>query len=107
MKDGLAVATRTSATANGLADDRRRWLRCRCRVYLDQRLSRTHHRFICFLQINELKKVHQAGGRSVFTWEKQPNDKYVAAVGAVLVTFGLSQLIPGYYRLATGKGKMD
>jgi len=51
--------------------------------------------------------MHQAGGRSTFTWEKQPNDKYVTAAGALLVTFGLVQLGTGYYRLATGKGKLE
>jgi hypothetical protein len=54
-----------------------------------------------------LKKVHQAGGRSIFTWQKQPNDKYVNAFGVVLLTIGIAQLIPGHYKLATGKGKME
>jgi hypothetical protein len=61
----------------------------------------------CCMQINELKKAHQAGGRSIFTWEKQPNDKYVTAFGVALTLFGVAQLIPGHYRLATGKGKME
>lgn len=58
-------------------------------------------------QIVELKKAHQAGGRSIYTWQKQANDKYVTAFGAGLTLFGIFQLIPGHYRLATGKGKMD
>jgi hypothetical protein len=59
------------------------------------------------LQINELKKSHQAGGRAVFTWQKQPTDKYINWIAVGLIGFGLSQLIPGYYRLATGKGKLE
>ena len=54
-----------------------------------------------------MKKAQQAGGRAVFTWQKQPNDKYVTMFGMGLLTIGILQLIPGYYRLATGKGKMD
>jgi hypothetical protein len=54
-----------------------------------------------------LKKSHQAGGRSVYTWQKQANDKYVTAIGAALIGLGFLQVIPGYYRLATGKGKME
>ena len=54
-----------------------------------------------------MKKAHQAGGRTVFTWLKQPNDKATAMFGGVLVTFGVLQIIPGYYRLATGKGKIE
>jgi hypothetical protein len=59
------------------------------------------------VQINELKKIQQAGGRSKFTWEKQPTDRYVTAFGVTLAAFGIIQLIQGHYRLATGKGKMD
>lgn len=58
-------------------------------------------------QINEMKKIQQAGGRSTFTWQKQPGDKVATMVGVVLVTVGFAQLIPGYYRLATGKGKLE
>ena len=58
-------------------------------------------------QINEMKKVHQAGGRAIFTWEKQEGDKIVNMVGAGLVTIGLFQLIPGCYRLASGTGKLE
>lgn len=54
-----------------------------------------------------MKKVYQAGGRSVFTWQKQPGDKFVTLIGAGLVAVGLAQLIPGYYHLATGKGKKE
>ena len=59
------------------------------------------------LQINELKKVHQAGGRSTPTWLKQPGDKGVFMFGLALMTVGFAQLIPAYYRLATGKGKLE
>ncbi|GAX15621.1 hypothetical protein FisN_3Hh092 [Fistulifera solaris] len=58
-------------------------------------------------KIVELKRAHQAGGRSTFTWLKQPQDKMVTAVGATLMTLGFLQLIPGYYRLASGKGKLE
>jgi len=63
--------------------------------------------FLFDFQINELKRAHQAGGRSVFTWQKGANDKYVNALGIFLVTIGVAQLIPGHYKLATGKGKME
>jgi hypothetical protein len=66
--------------------------------------------FICCcvcLQIVEMKKKFQEGGRSVYTWEKQPNDKYVTAFGAGLLTFGMLQLFRGQYRLATGTGKLE
>jgi hypothetical protein len=62
---------------------------------------------ILILQINDLKRHYQAGGRSVFTWQKQPGDKFVTLIGAGLVTIGLVQLIPGHYRLATGTGKKE
>lgn len=51
--------------------------------------------------------MHQAGGRSTFTWLKQPQDKMVTAAGATLMALGFLQLIPGYYRLASGKGKLE
>ena len=54
-----------------------------------------------------MKKLHQAGGRSIYTWQKQPTDKYVTAFGVALASFGIIQLVQGHYRLATGKGKMD
>jgi hypothetical protein len=63
-------------------------------------------RFIYF-QINELKKSHQAGGRAVFTWQKQDNDKFVNAIALGIAVFGLCQVIPGFYRLSSGKGKME
>jgi hypothetical protein len=54
-----------------------------------------------------LKKAHQEGGRSVYTWQKHASDKYVTYFGAGLITLGFLQVIPGYYRLATGTGKME
>lgn len=54
-----------------------------------------------------MKKAHQAGGRAVFTWQKQSSDAAVTMVGAGLVTIGLFQLTTGFYRLATGKGKLE
>ena len=59
------------------------------------------------VQIVELKKQHQAGGRKVYTWMKQPQDKYTHAIGLGLVGLAVVQLIPGLYRLATGKGKKE
>ena len=54
-----------------------------------------------------MKKVQQAGGRAVFTWLKQPNDVYTNMFGAALMSFGMAQLVVGYWRLASGKGKME
>jgi hypothetical protein len=54
-----------------------------------------------------MKRAHQAGGRSVPTWQKGKYDKYVNLLGAFLVVDGLFHLIPGYWNLATGKGKME
>jgi hypothetical protein len=54
-----------------------------------------------------LKKIHQAGGRSTFTWMKQPQDKFTNIFGLVLMTTGMAQAAVGYYRLATGKGKIE
>jgi hypothetical protein len=63
--------------------------------------------FLVSLQINELKKKHQEGGRAVYTWQKHSSDKYVTGLGVTLISLGFLQLIPTYYRLATGKGKME
>jgi hypothetical protein len=54
-----------------------------------------------------MKKAHQAGGRQIFTWQKHPSDLYVNLGAVGLLTFGMIQLVPGYYRLASGKGKME
>mmetsp|Transcript_13986 Transcript_13986/g.30598 ORF Transcript_13986/g.30598 Transcript_13986/m.30598 type:complete len:92 (-) Transcript_13986:142-417(-) len=58
-------------------------------------------------KINELKKVHQAGGRKTFTWQKQPTDKLTAGFAAFLVGVGTVQLVPGLYYLYTGTGKIE
>ena len=63
--------------------------------------------YYCRTQIAELKKIQQAGGRTKFTWQKQPTDIYVTGFGFALAAYGIVQLIQGHYRLATGKGKMD
>lgn len=55
----------------------------------------------------ELKKKHQAGGRTVYTWLKQPTDKYTAGFAGVLCVYGLAQCVVGHYRLATGTGKIE
>jgi hypothetical protein len=49
-----------------------------------------------------MKRIHQQGGRSVYTWEKHPQDKIANLIAAVLVSIGLVQLGMGHYRLATG-----
>jgi hypothetical protein len=54
----------------------------------------------------EMKKYHKAH-KDLWTWYRMPNDKYINWFGVGLVTFGVAQLVPAYYRLATGKGKMD
>ena len=58
-------------------------------------------------QINAEKRAWQERGRALPTWQKGANDTYVNAFGVFLTIFGVAQLIPGHYRLATGKGKMD
>jgi hypothetical protein len=54
-----------------------------------------------------MKRSYQAGGRAIYTWQKQPQDKYTTAFGVALISLGILQLIPGYWKLATGKGKME
>lgn len=59
----------------------------------------------------ETKKIQMKGGvrQGEYnpTWLKQPGDQAVAAFGAVLTAYGLAQCAVGYYRLASGTGKMD
>lgn len=60
-----------------------------------------------FSQINELKKVHQAGGRKIFTWQKQSTDNITSVmIPGALTVIGVSQCVVGFYRLATGTGKL-
>eukprot|EP00540_Astrosyne_radiata_P003076 CAMPEP_0116823972 /NCGR_PEP_ID=MMETSP0418-20121206/1138_1 /TAXON_ID=1158023 /ORGANISM="Astrosyne radiata, Strain 13vi08-1A" /LENGTH=98 /DNA_ID=CAMNT_0004452291 /DNA_START=46 /DNA_END=342 /DNA_ORIENTATION=+ len=62
-------------------------------------------------KVMEHKKIQMAGGTKQGennpTWLKQPGDVGYFAFGCGLVALGLIQLVPGYYRLATGKGKSD
>jgi hypothetical protein len=64
-------------------------------------------RIAIFFQINEMKKGYKKANSSIYTWQTQPNDKYWNALGVVLCVVGIAQLIPGWYRLATGKGKIE
>ena len=41
------------------------------------------------------------------TWLKQPQDKMWAAAGFAITAIGLTRLSFVYYRLATGKGKLE
>jgi hypothetical protein len=63
------------------------------------------------VQVNEIKKIQCKGGTQLGqanpTWLKQPNDKMVAGFVAAVAFMGLSRLSVGYYRLATGKGKIE
>eukprot|EP00538_Stauroneis_constricta_P001845 CAMPEP_0119545976 /NCGR_PEP_ID=MMETSP1352-20130426/573_1 /TAXON_ID=265584 /ORGANISM="Stauroneis constricta, Strain CCMP1120" /LENGTH=97 /DNA_ID=CAMNT_0007590615 /DNA_START=74 /DNA_END=367 /DNA_ORIENTATION=- len=62
-------------------------------------------------KVNEMKKIQCAGGVRLGeknpTWLKQPNDMFVAGIGAVLTLVGMSRLTVGMWRLATGKGKIE
>mmetsp|Transcript_17365 Transcript_17365/g.30273 ORF Transcript_17365/g.30273 Transcript_17365/m.30273 type:complete len:100 (-) Transcript_17365:176-475(-) len=62
-------------------------------------------------KVNEMKKIQCKGGTQLGeanpTWLKQPNDKMVAAFVASVAGIGLCRLVVGYYRLATGKGKIE
>ena len=42
-----------------------------------------------------------------YTWNVYPEDKYVNALGVFLIVVGGAQAVVGYWRLATGKGKME
>jgi hypothetical protein len=63
------------------------------------------------VQVMQTKKIQMAGGTKLGeanpTWLKQPGDVYTLAAGGALLTYGMAQLVVGYYRLATGKGKMQ
>lgn len=58
-----------------------------------------------------MKAIQKKGGtclgESHPTWTKQPGDSIMNYVGLGLAVFGLSQLVVGHYRLATGKGKKE
>lgn len=57
------------------------------------------------------KKIQMAGGtrqgENNPTWLKQPGDLQVCIFGAVLVSFGLVQVVMGHYNLANNKNKKE
>lgn len=63
------------------------------------------------IQVMEYKKIQLKGGTlqgaSNPTWMKQDGDTAVLAFGCGLVSYGMFQLVRGFYQLATGTGKMD
>ncbi len=63
------------------------------------------------IQVAEMKKIQCKGGtqqgQANPTWLKQPNDKMWAAFAFAVATLGLSRVSVGYWRLATGKGKIE
>eukprot|EP00934_Nitzschia_sp_Nitz4_P009083 Nitzschia sp. Nitz4//scaffold322_size40381//10752//11178//NITZ4_007556-RA/size40381-snap-gene-0.1-mRNA-1//1//CDS//3329547815//9073//frame0 len=62
-------------------------------------------------KVAEMRKVQCEGGTKLGeanpTWLKQPQDKAVAGFGFALTAFGLVNIGVGFFRLATGKGKLD
>ncbi|KAG7364822.1 hypothetical protein IV203_038025 [Nitzschia inconspicua] len=62
-------------------------------------------------KVNEIKKIQCKGGTQLGeanpTWLKQPNDKMWFAFVAGVAVMGLSRVAVGYWRLATGKGKIE
>jgi hypothetical protein len=58
-----------------------------------------------------MKKIQCKGGTQLGeanpTWLKQPNDKMWAAFVFSVGFIGLCRVGVGYYRLATGKGKIE
>jgi hypothetical protein len=58
-----------------------------------------------------MKKIQCKGGtqqgESNPTWLKQPNDKLVAGFVFAVGALGISRVAVGYWRLATGKGKIE
>lgn len=65
---------------------------------------------ILFFKVNQIKKIQCKGGTtqgpSNPTWLKQPQDKVVAGFVFAFAGAGLLQVGSGYYKLATGKGKL-
>jgi hypothetical protein len=59
----------------------------------------------------EYKKIQLKGGvlqgSANPTWYKQEGDTAVLAFGFALVGYGMFQFVRGYYRLATGTGRME
>eukprot|EP00533_Pseudo-nitzschia_delicatissima_P001883 CAMPEP_0116077946 /NCGR_PEP_ID=MMETSP0327-20121206/340_1 /TAXON_ID=44447 /ORGANISM="Pseudo-nitzschia delicatissima, Strain B596" /LENGTH=98 /DNA_ID=CAMNT_0003568459 /DNA_START=97 /DNA_END=393 /DNA_ORIENTATION=+ len=62
-------------------------------------------------KVNEFKKIHCKGGTQLGesnpTWLKQSSDKLVAGFVFAVAGLGLVKLGSGYYKLATGKGKIE
>ncbi|OEU15171.1 hypothetical protein FRACYDRAFT_269250 [Fragilariopsis cylindrus CCMP1102] len=62
-------------------------------------------------KVNEIKKIQCKGGTQQGeanpTWLKQSSDKMVAGFVFAVAAMGLLRLGSGYYKLATGKGKME
>jgi hypothetical protein len=58
-----------------------------------------------------MKKVQCLGGtlqgEANPTWLKQPSDRIIAGVGAVIAGVGFVKVCIGSYRLASGKGKIE
>jgi hypothetical protein len=58
-----------------------------------------------------MRKLQCAGGtlrgEANPTWLKQPTDKLWAAAGFTIAGIGMCRIAVSFYRLATGKGKMD
>ena len=61
-------------------------------------------------KVNEIKKIQCKGGTQQGeanpTWLKQSSDKMVAGFVFAVAGMGLSKVASGYYKLATGKGKL-
>ena len=62
-------------------------------------------------QVNEIKKIQCKGGTQQGeanpTWLKQSSDKMVAGFVFAVAGMGLFRLGSGYYKLATGTGKIE
>mmetsp|Transcript_26665 Transcript_26665/g.57168 ORF Transcript_26665/g.57168 Transcript_26665/m.57168 type:complete len:99 (-) Transcript_26665:122-418(-) len=62
-------------------------------------------------KVNEVKKIQCKGGTQLGesnpTWLKQSSDKVVAGFVFAVAGMGMFRLGYGYYRLATGKGKLE
>eukprot|EP00536_Pseudo-nitzschia_multiseries_P012459 jgi/Psemu1/260620/estExt_Genewise1Plus.C_4780010 len=61
-------------------------------------------------KVNEIKKIQCKGGTQQGeanpTWLKQDSDKVVAGFVFAVAGMGIVRLASGYYKLATGKGKI-
>ena len=65
----------------------------------------------CIFKVMEYKKIQLKGGTlqgsANPTWYKQEGDTAVLAFGTALVGYGMFQFVRGFYRLATGTGRME